>query len=382
MANKEISRRDFIKTVAGLGIALGAELALPKKLVEASKEKEALTNLPVFYTHNTPIYIKHLTVTGNPIDTSSTRNSKFAPDWINVSGMPLDILTPIRSEKSDGIPGALGPFAWVADIPHVTGLQPPVLKAVIAYGGHCAYPSHINGYLFGKEQSNMISTYAYTDKIKVYPAKIYNILTALSSISEWQSKNGPFMPDKTYSYLEMTGVTKRNSDQYINLKNYLNAAGICASVSTMSKTLFLAETKGLVSITKRKIHDNPDWRYAENSLDSAITKLNSDATVSWVPGSEGTYMYNGDLKFKVEPHSPPLHFSFGAHLKFDDEPINLKHPARHKKQPADARLTFTVSLVKEKPDYDKEIDSLLALRKIYSNFHNFADEFLPGFSES
>lgn len=380
MANKEISRRAFIKTVAGLTGGIVAELALPKMLVEASTEKEVLTNLPVLYTHNTPVHIEHLTRTGNPIDTSSIANSKYAPDWITISGMPLDILTPIRPESSKGIPNALGPIAWVTDIPHVTGLQPPVLKAVVAYGGPDYHPISINGSLYGKEQTDIVSTYAYSDKIRIYPAKIYNLLTAFASISEWQSQNGPLMPGKTYSYLEMSGVTKRNYDRYINLNKYLDAAGVCASVSTLSKAIFIAEAKGLTSIVQRFLH-KPEHRYSENSLDPAITKLNSDATVEWVLGSEETYMWNSDFKFKIEPHSSPLYLSFGAHLKLDNDPINPKHPARHKMQPADARLTFTVSLVKNKPDYDKEISSLLSLRKEYSNFHNFADEFLPGFKE-
>ncbi|RLC32256.1 hypothetical protein DRH13_01940 [Candidatus Woesebacteria bacterium] len=381
MANKEISRRAFIKTAAALAGGVAAELVLPKKLVEASTEKEALTNLPVFYTQNTPIHIEHLTREGNPINTSYPANSKYAPNWITISDMPLDFLTPIRPESSEGIPNALGPIAWVTDIPHITGLQPPVVKAVVAYGNRDFHPSFINGSLFRKEQMGIISTYAYTDRLRVYPAKIYNLLTVLSSISEWQSQNGPFMPGKTYSYLEMAGVTKRNYDRYINLKNYLDAAGICASVATISKCVFLAGAKGLTSTVMRKMH-KPEVRYSENRLDPAITKLNSDATVEWVLGSEETYMWNSDFKFKIEPHAPPMYFSFKAHLKLDDEPIDPKHPARHKMQPADARLTFTVSLVKDKPEHDKEINSLLSLRKEYSNFHNFADEFLPGFKNT
>ncbi len=376
MANKELSRRDFIKAAAISVVGL----ALPRKIVEASSEIEPLVSLPILYTHNTPIYIKHLTMGGNHIDTTLPVYKMYSPDRITISGMPLDIQTPIRPESSEGIPGALGPVAWVADIPHVAGLQPPVLKAVVGYGDHYSLPRYINGSLRGKEQVGLISTYAFTDKLKIYPAKIYNILTALTSISEWQSQNGPFVPGKTYSYLEMAGVTKRNSDRYINLRGFLDAAGICASVATISKTVFLAGAKGLTSTVARKMH-RPEWRYAENHLDPAITKLNSDATVEWIRGTEETYKYNTDFKFRIEPQSPPLYFSFGAHVKHDDEPINPNYPSRHRVQPADARLTFSVSLVKDKPDHDKEINSLLSLRKEYTSFHNFTDEFLPGFKE-
>jgi len=194
MANKELSRRDFIKAAA----VSAAGLALPQMLVEASKEKEALANLPIFYTHNTPVYIKHLTMGGNRIDTTLPIYKMYSPDWITISNMPLDILTPIRPESSEGIPGALGPVAWVADIPHVTGLQPPVLKAVVGYGDHNSLPEYINGSLRGKEQAGIVSTYAFTDKLKIYPAKIYNILTAFASIAEWQSQNGPFMNGGCY----------------------------------------------------------------------------------------------------------------------------------------------------------------------------------------
>ena len=372
---EQISRRQFLDIVgryAGGGVLL---------VTERGKETEPLTDLPILYTKDTPIHIENLTRGGRRVDHTIPGNEKYAPEWIKVSNLPFDILTPIRPEPDLEVPEEykpLGSIPWVADIPHVIGLQPTLMKAVVGYSDYPFFPRYSSYFSFDKEK-NTVATHAFTDRLRIYPSKIYNILTVLSEISQWQKENGPLMPEETYSYLEMSGAADRKRDQYL-IGGSLEAGGICATVTDMSKTVYLASWLGYTKDVMRFLH-NPKIQYSENPLDPGITKANSDATVSWVLGQPASYKYNGDYKFKVQEHSPPLYFSFNAHLVLDNEPINPAHPARHRIQPADARITFTVSLVKSEPKFDEEIKKMLSLREKYAEFHNFEDGFKGGFTQ-
>jgi hypothetical protein len=183
--------------------------------------------------------------------------------------------------------------------------------------------------------------------------------------------NGPMSPGKVYSYLEMAGPALRNKDEYIT-SGILDAGGICASVSTTSKVNFIASHLGFIENVMRDLHD-PNLQYAENPFDPAITKANSDATVGFVPGRPDTYKDNSDYKYKLTPQSPNLYLTYKAQLQLDGEPLGAGYPSRHVIQPADARLTFTATLTKSRPDYTKDIRELLALREEYARFHNFED---------
>lgn len=370
MAKERLSRRDFLKVAGGASLA------------PLLKERRPMTELPVMWTKGTPLRAEQLTRGGWRMDYTAPGYEMYKPDWIKVSGMPFDFLTPIRPEPDLEVPEEmepLGPVPWVADLPHVTGLQPTLLKAIVGYGLPGRPPRYLNVAYESKEASDIVSTYAFTDRLRIYPSKIYNILTAFYSIAEWQKKNGPMLPGNTYSYLEMTGAANRNAERYLT-GGYLDAGGICAGVATLSKTSFIAQHRGLTEEVMRFLH-KPNIQYAENPLDPGITKENSDATVSFVIGRPATHKDNGDFKFEIEETSLPLYFSFAAHTRLNKEPIYKNSPARHSVQPADARLTFSVSLVKKRPDFDAEMERLLSLREEYARFHNFTDGFRGSYNE-
>ena len=364
MENEKLSRRDFLK-VGSLGAA--AFLGLPAK-TERLEAREPLTDLPKFVTKNTPVYIETLTRGGYSIDHTQPGGALYAPEWVRLDNIPLDILPPIRPDRALEVPGALGPVAWVADVPHATGIYPPLMHVVVGFSRDESKIEILTGNLTRKNE-DIVATYAFSDRTRIYPSKIYNILTALACISEWQQENGPLTPGNVYSYLEMSGVVRRNADRFL-IGGYLDAGGICASVTTMSKCIFITSAMGLTGEIAREPH-RPELQYGENPLDRAITRLNSDATVAWYPS-------NYDYRFRLLEGAPPLYFSFSADLVLNDEPSNPNSPARHRSWPSDARLTFTVSFTKTLPDYVAEQESLLALRQQYEDFHQFNDGFLGG----
>ena len=361
MEKEKLSRRDFLKS-AFFG---AAALAMPKSI--ELQEKGPLSELPKFITNNSPVYVETLTKGGSPI-VPAEGEEYLAPEWISLDNMPLDILTPVRPQKGLKVPGALGPVAWVADIPHSTGIYPPLMHAVVGFSRDESRIDTLTGTFQGKE-GDIVATYAFSDRSRIYPSKIYNILTALECISEWQEENGPLTPGNVYSYIDMSGVTRRNAERFV-IGGFIDAGGVCASVTTMSKCVYLASARGLTQEVARTMH-KPELRYGENPLDPAITKLNSDATVEWWP-------LHADYKFKLKDTTAPLYFSFKAHLVLNEKPTNPQSPARHRSWPSDARLTFTVSLCKNAPNFKAEQESLVALRDQYEKFHNFNDGYLGG----
>jgi len=368
--NTPLSRREFLK-VSGLGMLAFANL--PRR-VEQNGEGEPLTDLPKFITDGTPVKIETLTRNGNWID-PATAPAYFLPEWVSLTGIPLDILPNIRPERDLDVPNAQGPVAWVTEVPHATGIHAPLMKVVVGFSQDESKTEILNGAPERKNE-DIVATYAFSDRSRIYPSKIYNILTVLGCISEWQEGYGPFAPGQIYSYLEMSGVAHRNAERFLT-GGYLDAGGICATVATMSKCVFIASAKGLTGEVRRRMHQ-PNLRYAENPLDPAITKLNSDATVEWVRGQPDNYVYNTDYKFELLPDCPPLYFSFSAHLVLNETPSNPNSPARHRNWPSDARLTFTISLTNQAPNFAAEREALFALRAQYEAFHNFNDGFLGG----
>ncbi len=362
MEKEKLSRRDFLKVAGAAALSLG---------VPSSKEfevREPLMDLPKFITNNTPVYIETLTRGGYAIDTTLPENFLYAPEWVRFDNMPLDIITPIRPDRTLEVPAALGPVAWVADVPHATGIYPPLMHVVVGFSRDELKMETVTGSLRGKNE-DIVATFAFSDRTRIYPSKIYNILTVLDCISEWQQENGPLTEGNTYSYLEMSGVIHRNAERFL-IGGYIDAGGICASVTTMSKCVFLSSALGLTEEVARHTH-SPHLQYGENPLDRAITKENSDATVEWYPN-------HYDYRFRLLPGCPPLYFSFSAHLVLNDEPTNPNSPARHRSWPSDARLTFTISLKKTPPDYAAEQELLHNLKQRYENFHFFNDGFLGG----
>lgn len=352
MVNERLSRRDF------LNLSTHGVVALPllSHLGKESSEDEPLplTDLPALFTDETPVQIIYLDRHGNP-----SKLEEEKPHWKTLSGIPLDILTPLRPLRS----GTLGlewsiyyPFAWTAKLPHITGSPTDVM--VIAGWGERDKIEVLNGSLLRKK-GDLVSTYAYSEQRNINAQKIYNLLTILSVIAERQKDFGPLLPDEEFSYLRDTNLTTAPYSKY-KVNGYW-AGGVCASVSTLSKAVLIAQAGGYTEITKRSVHTTP-LQYWASPLDPGITKANSDATVFFRVPEPLSYS-NVDFRFKLKPDSPPLYFSFRAMLEMDPKPHR-----NHWQQPGDARLSFSISLQKNEPLEDEE-EQLLNLRATYEEFH-------------
>ena len=350
---REISRREFIK-LAGKSF-LG--LSLPNRSLEATEhEVEPLTDLPIIYTENTPIRITYLDYRGKPLPAHQ-------PEWRILSGVPVDILTPITpiSAIELGVqPQEDSPTVWVAKLPHVTG-SPFEITAVVG-SGEARLINNFNGKIQNKGQE-VISTYAYSEQPYIYANKIWNDLTALAAISSWQKQHGPLMPGEEFSYFKTTNVIERVYEDYMQSSVYW-AGGICATSTAISKAVFLAGAKGYTEELRRTRH-LPHLEYWASPLDPGITKANSDASVLFRLDSEIDDRRNVDYRSRVREGSIPVYFSFNAHLDYDKEPNKSDYYP-----PADARFTFTVTLQKEAPQENQE-EALLALREEYAGFHQY-----------
>ena len=366
---ERISRRDFLKTSA---LALSVPF-IPRSLTDKEAlPPEPLTELPILYTSKTPLCIEHQSSYGTLIDYTIPGYEKYTPETIEVSGVPLDILPPIAPEPDLKIANPQGEVAWTAYLPHITYGRPSRIKAIVGWGDRNSI-HQFNGSLYGK-RDNFVSSYAFSDRLAIYPSKIYNDLTALALIALWHRDNDPFLPGKTYSYLEITKVVEKVFDDFV-LGQAFWAGGICATASTISKCVFLAEKRGLTEIKERYLHQ-PEFQYAENPFDPGVTKKNSDATVAFLMNRPANYRYNSDFKFSLTPDSPPLFFSLAAQVYPSDNPAPLTDIRRHTRAPADARLIFSVNLVSRDPNfYENQALKLMAIRDRYAAFHGFDDLF-------
>lgn len=351
---KELSRRDFLKLAGSAYMGL----SLPSLKTEGGQEEiSPLTELPALYTRNTPIKIEFLDEKGNP-------DPEKEPEWSIISDVPVDILppiTPVHFLELKVEPYANYPFAWVARLPHVTG-SPTEVKAVVAWGDSHFYRS-FNGRL-GDKNTDLISTYLYTEKERTYATKIWNDFTAFAAIAKWQKEHGPIMPGEEFSYIETTDIVKRLYKDYKMGIEYW-AGGICATVSTLAKAVFLAGDRGYTEILKRRVH-RPIFQYWASPLDPGVTKENSDATV-YFEDNPTLRWRNIDFAFRLLEDAPtPIYLSFAAYLNYDKKPSG-----RDRSYGSDARMTFSVSLKDKSPEIDEE-EALLKLRQEYADFHQFA----------
>lgn len=343
---KELSRRDVLK----LSVVFGSVMLAPRT-EGLELPPQPLTNLPILFTRNVPIKIDF-------------PNSSIS-EWATVNSVPLDILPPIYPihHKTLGIEPFLGmQYAWMAKLPHITG-SPAEITAVVGWGDEALY-RHFNGSLRGKLRE-YISTYAYTEKQYTYATKIWNDLTSYAAIAKWQKEHGPILPGETFSFLNMTNIRERLKKDY-KMGIQFMGGGICATASTLSKSIVLSSTRGYTEILKKHLH-HPDFQYWASPLDPGITKANSDATVYFETDPLLSYK-DADFVFKVKEDSPsPIYLSFSASIFFNNEPM----PKRDRYYGADARLTFSATVQTIPPTIDEEA-FLLSLRQEYADFHQFA----------
>jgi hypothetical protein len=343
---KELSRRDALKLSAILGSAM-----LAPRMEKVEHTPQPLTDLPVLFTYNTPIKIDF-------------PNSDVS-EWATLSNVPVDILPPIYPIRCSSLniePYIDLQYAWVAKLPHITG-SPAEVSAIVAWGDEAFY-RHFNGSLRGKK-GEYISTYAYTEKQYTYATKIWNDLTAYAAIAKWQKEHGPILPGETFSFLDMTNIRERLRKDYKMGLQFMGG-GICATASTLSKSVVISSSRGYTEILKKHLH-HPDLQYWVSPLDPGITKENSDATVYFETDPYLSYK-DADFIFKVKEDSPsPIYLSFSASIHYDNNPM----PRRDRYLGADARLTFSATVTTTPPAIDEE-SFLLDLRKEYADFHEFA----------
>jgi hypothetical protein len=337
--------------------------------------------LPVIETFDNYMHIEALTRGHNKIIIWPETNPAFAPELVKVTNMPFEILT--NFSPALYLPPYEGKTPWVAYLPHITGWCPANVTVVVGYGTEENMEVNcLPSIQEKKDCSDILATFAYTERAKIYPDKTYNIPTAMISILEWQIKNGPLVPGKEYSYLKMTGVTDVNRFKYLNPG--LEAGGICALASTLCKTLYVAQGQDLAKISARRVH-TPDFQYAENWMDPAIKIDNTDATVGWVPETPVTNPSNTDLKFYVSVVS---YLSFHATIFYNEKPVDKTNPSRHKISTGDTRLIFSATLQRTDPlsqtHPETGLNTLTQLEKVrkdYAAFHDFDDGFIGGFTD-
>jgi len=347
---ERFSRRDFLKFSS---LALSS-LLLPDFLKTESNEVAPLTHLNTLYTNNTLVRL-------TPFISPYERNYYKPQKWFRLSGLPLEYINPeVVPADSLGIKNIERAFAQIAKIPHITGSLAE-FEAILSWSDNNS-PVFASKE-FDKLNSNLIATYSYSDQENIYANKLFNILTALAALARHQNVKGPFMPGETYSYIDILNLVRRIDDYHGALNM---GAGVCATATVFSKTVFLSNAQGLTEEVDRSMHTEK-WRYWTNQLDPGITKENSDATVYFYP----LYAYPPDIivdyKFKVRKTSQPLYVSVAADLNFDQERRLGDHYP-----PTDARITFSITLQKSKPDENQE-DIILDLRKKYWDFHSPKD---------
>ncbi|HJX59639.1 MAG TPA: twin-arginine translocation signal domain-containing protein, partial [Patescibacteria group bacterium] len=294
---KELSRRDFLKFSA---LSLGA-LSLPDISTETAETISPLADLPLLWTQETPLKVEYLYSWGG------RRN--IPADWRMVSGVPLDIFTPIRPVHHSNLENFTlethYPYAWVAPLPHLTG-SPAQWEAIVGWGVQDSILVY-NGQLVGK-QGDLISSYAYAEQRDVYPNKIWNVLTALIGISNFVKNNGPLLPGNNYSMLQMSNLIEDLDVRHIYRNGFLSpGGGVCSVASTLSKSVFIASARGYTEEVERTRHD-PIYQYWTPPLEPGITKWNSDATVAYYRRNAQPFDEdNLDYIFKIREDSCPLY---------------------------------------------------------------------------
>jgi len=344
------------------GISLGA-LCLPDFKAEAQEVSPPMTELPILFTNGTPVKVLYLNAEG-------THRSWRPIDWRGMTGVPLDIFPPLARVRASELEGYNGdapyPIAWVSQLPHITG-SPAEWSTIVGWGDLSSIKEY-NGQIRGKKDG-IISTYCYAEQRSLYANKIWNILTALEGIAHWMKDNGPLLPGRDYSMLEMSGLIEGIEVGHIyRMGRTSMGGGVCSVASTLSKSVFIASARGYTEEVIRALHA-PEYRYWAPSIEPGITIDNSDATVMYFEGHTNPFdPDNVDYRFRLKPDSPPLYLSPRAHLAFDSEPSwdDIRSTA-------EARIAFSITLQTFEPRGDEEL-ALANLRQRYANFHHFREE--------
>jgi len=359
---EKLSRRDFFKFSA---LTAGASL-LPQFMTEAKEATPPpMTDLPVFWLEEAPVKATYLKRNGSG-------RFWYGPRWNNVSGIPLDVLTPIRTvhySQLEDYPGDTPyEYALVSELPHFTG-SPAQWETIVGWADR-EHIRFFNGSLQGKEDG-IVSTYSYGEQRDLYANKVWNVLLALEGITRFMKDNGPLVLGRDYSMLEMSNLIEDIEERHI-YRDGLTAigGGVCSVASTLSKVVFLAGARGYTEEVRRIMHV-PYFEYWAPPAEPGITKENTDATVAYFSHSSRPFDPNNlDYIFRLRPDSPALYLSVKAHLAHDPEPkygdLTLI---------ADTQMIFSLTL-KTTPVFEDEESLLANLRQDYADFHGFDEEII------
>lgn len=323
-------------------IDLNVNLAESAKLVEKDESVEGAlipNNLPVVLV---PIYSDFFYNQKAPIETFSL-------------GAGDDVLVDYKGLWT--IETAPGQAIRVTTLPHTTGgMNYPLAifdKGTLDSSGKYT-PTETYYQTALAKGSDYYSSFTYTAENEIYPNKIDNILEALTALAEYQDQNGAFKAGVVNSYLNILDVPGRDYVLGKNSAGYLvRAGGICATASTLAKSLFL----GGATFAERWMHPS-DHVYPVSPGDPLITAADSDATVGF--DKEGFF----DFKW-VQPKDGYLSVQAAVLPDYFN-----KQGGNY--DPPDARIVFSIIYTPNKPQ--GEAEKLKAIKDAYDVYRKSGRE--------
>ena len=200
-------------------------------------------------------------------------------------------------------------------------------------------------------EDQVLSTFTYA--AEVYPNKILNILTAVESMATFQENGGLFQPNAEYSLLDILNLTKTGKYRlgFTSSGNIVRGGGVCASATTLAKSLYLLDAKFL-----EKWGHPTSTRYFVGPGDPRITKENSDTTVEM-----GTGGNSYDFKWKMPETYPSFYLTPTATIV-----LNGNKNVEDMDKNADAKLIITLAWTKK--HFPDALNKIKELRNAYEAY--------------
>ncbi len=142
------------------------------------------------------------------------------------------------------------------------------------------------------------------DGKRIYPNKIGNLLIAFEELLKWQERNGPLKAGKTYSYLNLIGLSTSEVSYlpgYNSGHAVVRAGGVCAGATALANAFWrLSQNLGMpfeqVCVGGRESHDNP---YALGPFAPPFDI--TDTTVYISPGSRADLLMRPPCDCYISP---------------------------------------------------------------------------------
>ncbi|MGI6484417.1 MAG: hypothetical protein ACOX0R_02240 [Candidatus Dojkabacteria bacterium] len=189
---------------------------------------------------------------------------------------------------------------------------------------------------FTVKDENALTTITYVvGEDEIYPNKLINILKAWINLSTYQEKYGPLVANKTYNYMNMIGLSSRDSRVEEFLNGYIlgggvsYAGGVCVTATATSSML---HRLGNVNILSQAPHG---YKYFQGPFSLPESKVDSMLLIS--PSM------TQDLSWKSTDKN------FGGYLSVGANIIPLGNVVEDLGIKSDSILVSTLSLTKESP---------------------------------